>query len=79
MMLPFGVLLAAIALAPLLFANWWLKHYAKVALGLAAITLVYYFFGLKAAHRVFEVGHEYISVIALIGSLFVVSGAFTST
>jgi len=74
MMLPFGVLLAAIALAPLLFAKWWLKHYAKVALGLAAITLVYYFFGLKAAHRVFEVGHEYISFIALIGSLFVVSG-----
>lgn len=74
MILPFGVLLAAIALAPVLFAKWWSKHYAKVALGLAAITLAYYFFGLKAPHRVLEVGHEYVSFIALIGSLFVVSG-----
>jgi len=73
-MLPFGVLLAAIAVAPLFFAKWWAKHYAKVAFGLAAITLVYYFLGLKAPHRVFEVGREYLSFIALIGSLFVVSG-----
>src|SRR6185312_13150513 len=60
--------------APLFFAKWWAKHYAKVAFGLAAITLVYYFLGLKAPHRVFEVGREYLSFIALIGSLFVVSG-----
>jgi hypothetical protein len=31
MMLPFGVLLTAIALGPLLFAGWWTKHYSKVA------------------------------------------------
>jgi Na+/H+ antiporter NhaD/arsenite permease-like protein len=74
MMLPFGVLLGSIALGPLLFATWWGKHYVKVALGLAAVTLVYYFFGLKAPERVVEVGHGYVSFIALIGSLFVVSG-----
>lgn len=74
MMLPFGLLLAAIALAPLFFADWWSKHYAKVAFGLAILVLAYYFFGIHAAGRVLTVGHEYLSFIALIGSLFVVSG-----
>ena len=36
MILPFGALLAAIALAPLVCANWWARHYPKVALGLGA-------------------------------------------
>jgi Na+/H+ antiporter NhaD/arsenite permease-like protein len=73
---PFGVLLATIALGPLLFERWWLKHYAKVAFGLAAITLVYYFLGLphEARHTVRHTGFEYISFIALIGSLYIVSG-----
>jgi Na+/H+ antiporter NhaD/arsenite permease-like protein len=74
MIIPFGALLAAIALAPLFFSDWWGKHYAKVAYGLGAVTLLYYIFGLQAGHRVLEVGHEYISFIALIGSLYVVSG-----
>lgn len=73
-MLPFGLLLATIAIAPLFFAAWWGKHYAKVAFGLAVVVLAYYFFGLQRPHRVLEVGHEYLSFIALIGSLFVVSG-----
>ena len=48
MILPFGVLLGTIALAPLLAGDWWSKHYPKVALGLGAITLGYYLFGLQA-------------------------------
>ena len=48
MLLPFGLLLAAIALAPLCFGNWWSKHYSKVALGIAAVPLGYYFFALRA-------------------------------
>ena len=80
MILPFGALLAIIALGPLLFPNWWLKHYSKVALALGAITLAYYLFGFQgdgrsaAHHKILETGHEYLSFIALIGSLFVVSG-----
>lgn len=74
MMLPFGVLLAMIALAPLFFQSWWEKHYPKVASGLALITLAYYFFQLRAFAVVWHTTHEYISFIALIGSLFVVSG-----
>ncbi len=98
MILPFGLLLASIALGPLLFSKWWSKNYPKVALVLGAITLAYYLFGFQgelpkghgisfykeiwrwfwtpsaAHHKIFETLHEYISFIALIGSLFVVSG-----
>jgi Na+/H+ antiporter NhaD/arsenite permease-like protein len=74
MILPFGALLAAIALAPLVAADWWQKHHPKVAGALGGITLVYYLAGLQAHGRVFQVGHEYVSFIALIGSLFIVSG-----
>ncbi len=74
MILPFGVLLAAIALAPLAFPGWWHRHYPKVALALGAVTLGYYLLGLHAHERVLHTAHEYVSFIALIGSLFVVAG-----
>jgi Na+/H+ antiporter NhaD/arsenite permease-like protein len=73
---PFAILLAMIALGPLFFEHWWLKHYPKVAFGLAAITLSYYFFLLPDAARttVEHTAVEYLGFIALVGSLFVVSG-----
>jgi Na+/H+ antiporter NhaD/arsenite permease-like protein len=79
MILPFGLLLAAIALAPLFFGDWWSRHYGKVAIGLASVTLAYYLLphsllGLQASARVLKVFHEYLSFILLIGSLFVVAG-----
>ena len=74
MMLPFGVLLAMIAVAPSLFHAWWERHYPKVACGLAGVTVGYYLIGLHASAVVWHTAHEYVSFIALIGSLFVVSG-----
>jgi Na+/H+ antiporter NhaD/arsenite permease-like protein len=74
MILPFALLLGAMAIAPLLAPNWWLRHYAKVALGFGAVTLAYYFLGLHANERVLDTAHEYVSFIVLVGSLFVVSG-----
>lgn len=74
MILPFGVLLAAISFGPLLAPRFWHRHYAKVAYGLGLVTLCYYLFGLHAHGRVLHVAHEYVSFIALIGALFVVSG-----
>jgi hypothetical protein len=41
MILPFGLLLATIALAPLFFSEWWSRHYSKVAMVLGAVALVY--------------------------------------
>ena len=74
MIAPFIVLLAAIALAPLFFSDWWGRHYPKAAFALAAITVVYYFAGLHATARVLATGSEYLSFICLVGSLFIVSG-----
>ena len=76
MMLPFGLLLAAIALGPLLFSQWWSRHYGKTALALGAVTLGYYLFFLPSAAvlTVARSAHEYLGFIALVGSLFVVSG-----
>ena len=71
---PFVALLAMIALAPLCFADWWGRHYTKVAFGLGAVVVVYYLAGLHAGERVWHTTEEYISFIALIGSLFIVSG-----
>jgi Na+/H+ antiporter NhaD/arsenite permease-like protein len=79
MIVPFVLLLASIALGPLVNADAWGKHYPKVAFSLGAITLVYYLFGLKAHTHVLHVAHEYLSFIVLIGSLFVVSGGIHIT
>jgi Na+/H+ antiporter NhaD/arsenite permease-like protein len=74
MMLPFALLLGAMALTPVLAPRWWLRHYAKVALGLGAVTAGYYLLALHDTHSLAEAAHEYVSFIALVGSLFVVSG-----
>jgi len=74
MILPFGLLLGTIALAPLLVPEWWLRHYPKVALGLGAVTLGYYLLVLQNPDRVLHVAHDYLSFILLVGALFVVSG-----
>lgn len=72
--LPFVALLALIALAPLFFADWWGKHYAKVALALALVTLTYYLGVMGATESVAHTALEYFSFISLIGSLYIVSG-----
>jgi Na+/H+ antiporter NhaD/arsenite permease-like protein len=74
MSLPFVALLAAIALAPLFFADWWGKHYSKVCAVLGGVVIAYYVFALQASPRVLHTAMEYFSFIALVGSLFVVSG-----
>jgi Na+/H+ antiporter NhaD/arsenite permease-like protein len=74
MMLPFGTLLAAIALAPLFFSDWWGRHYPKIVGLLALAVVVYYFAGLHDGGRVGRTAREYFSFVALVGSLFVVSG-----
>ncbi|MGZ5544026.1 MAG: sodium:proton antiporter, partial [Limisphaerales bacterium] len=74
-MIPFGLVLLAIAIGPALFHAWWNKHYPKVTLSLAAITLAYYLWAIPGGiTTIFHTTHEYFSFIALIGSLYVVSG-----
>jgi Na+/H+ antiporter NhaD/arsenite permease-like protein len=76
MMLPFGLLLAAMALGPLLIGQWWSRHYGKTVLALGAVPVGYYllFLPSAAALTVAQSAHDYLGFIALVGSLFVVSG-----
>jgi Na+/H+ antiporter NhaD/arsenite permease-like protein len=76
MILPFGLLLAAMAVGPLLFRPWWERHYGKTALALGAITTGYYllFLPAPAALTVARTGHDYLSFITLIASIYIVSG-----
>ena len=76
--LPFGLLLALIALMPLAPAplkHFWERSYAYVAIGLGLAVAAYFLFlvpegGAEVAHTL----AEYFSFISLIGSLFVVAG-----
>jgi Na+/H+ antiporter NhaD/arsenite permease-like protein len=74
MIAPFVMLLLAIALMPLISAGWWEKRYAYVCVILSSIPLIYYFIILRNAPRMISTAYEYFSFIALIASLFVVSG-----
>jgi len=81
MILPFGLLLAALAAGPLLFRPWWESHYGKAVVALGAIPVGYYLLVLPpaAAHTVAQAGYDYLGFMALVGSLFVVSGGLHLT
>lgn len=72
--IPFVLLLGSIAIIPLINKHWWEHYYPHIALSLGAITTAYYLLGLKHHEPLLHSGHEYLSFIALIASLFVVSG-----
>lgn len=72
--IPFVVLLGAIATCPLFCKHWWEKNYTFVSIGLGLLVVGYYLFGLKEHEVLLHTGHEYLSFICLIGSLYIVSG-----
>jgi len=77
--IPFALLLVAIALMPLVHRHWWEKHYGKISLALAALVGVYY---LLWAHSIGPWVHsmvDYVSFMILLGSLYVVSGGIVIT
>lgn len=74
MVLPFIILLGMIATGPLFYHHFWEKHYPKIAILLGIITVLYYLYFLGDTHTVLHTLDEYISFIALLGSLFVASG-----
>jgi len=74
MVLPFAILLLCIALGPMLAPAFWEHHYPKVALALGAITASYYGFALHNGIALAHAAQEYISFMALVGSLYVISG-----
>lgn len=74
MVLPFILLLLSIAIIPFISSHWWEHNYPRISFGLAAVAVIYYFFILKNGVRMIHSATEYFSFIALVGSLFVVSG-----
>jgi Na+/H+ antiporter NhaD/arsenite permease-like protein len=72
--LPFVILLLAIALMPFIHKHHWENHYPKVSIGLGLITTIYYLTFLHNAPRMLTTLVEYAGFIALIGSLFVIAG-----
>lgn len=78
LIIPFGLLLLLIAAMPLTpdrVKHWWEHNYPKVSVGLALVVGVFYVLKIEGGdHVLLHTGFEYISFIALIGSLFVVAG-----
>ena len=74
MLAPFVILLLCIALMPLFAAHFWEHHYPKVAVALGAVTAAYYALVQQDWHPLHHAAHEYVSFMALVGSLYVISG-----
>jgi Na+/H+ antiporter NhaD/arsenite permease-like protein len=73
-MLPFAVLLLAIALGPLIAQHHWERHYHKLCLALAGIVCFYYLLVLKQPTRFVHAAMEYATFMVVVGSFFVVAG-----
>ncbi|HHE32303.1 MAG TPA: citrate transporter [Chlorobaculum parvum] len=72
---PFAVLLLMIATGPLFYHRFWERHYPKVTVILGLIVATYYWLFIHhGTHALNHALQEYISFIALVGSLFIVSG-----
>ena len=74
MIAPFLLLLLAIAVAPFINKHWWERWYPAVSCALGGVTAAYYLLVLRNPERMLDTALEYLSFIALIGSLFVVAG-----
>ncbi|TLU84328.1 MAG: citrate transporter [Chlorobium sp.] len=77
---PFVILLVMIALGPLLFHRFWERHYPVIAIGLGIVVAAYYGLFIENGTQMLErTLEEYLSFIALVSSLFVVSGGILIT
>ena len=77
MLAPFAILLLCIALMPLFAAHFWEHHYPKVAVGLGLVTAAFYAVVQHDWHPLHHAANEYVSFMALVGSLFVISGGIS--
>ncbi len=73
-LIPFLLMLLAVAFMPFLNESWWRAHFKKVSFFLAGIVICYYLFVEHGLPRLGSIFGEYVSFIVLIGSLFVVTG-----
>ncbi len=76
---PFALLLLCVALGPVAFPKVWHRRYPHIAAGLGAVTVGYYLAVLRAPMPILHALEEYIAFLALVGSLYVVSGGIHLT
>lgn len=76
MVFPFVLLLLCIALMPFVAKHFWEKYYPHVSVGLGFIVFLYYAIAFKGygVLRMFCSILDYVSFMALVGSLFVIAG-----
>jgi Na+/H+ antiporter NhaD/arsenite permease-like protein len=76
LVVPFGALLASIALMPFVSQRVWHRHYPDFAFALGGLVAGYYLAGFKdyGLQRLTHAIAEYYSFIALVGGLYIVSG-----
>jgi Na+/H+ antiporter NhaD/arsenite permease-like protein len=77
LIVPFGLLLALIAVMPLTpprVKHFWDHYYPHAAIGMGLLVVGFYLGKLSGGAIVARTLHEYFSFICLIGSLFVVAG-----
>src|SRR6187551_1388707 len=72
-MLPFGILLLAIALGPLIAQHHWERHYHKLCLFLAGLVCLYHLVVVPETARVAHAGIDYVTFMVVVGSFFLVS------
>ncbi|WP_419241419.1 sodium:proton antiporter [Cardinium endosymbiont of Nabis limbatus] len=72
--MPFVALLLMIATGPLFFADFWHKHYPKIAILLATSVMAYYCIVLGNKIKPVEAAAEYIQFMALITALYIATG-----
>jgi Na+/H+ antiporter NhaD/arsenite permease-like protein len=77
--MPFALLLGTMAVVPLVAAQFWESNLRKLGISVALALPV---FGLYLTHNrdaLVHAGHDYVSFIVLLGSLFVISGGILVT
>jgi Na+/H+ antiporter NhaD/arsenite permease-like protein len=76
--LPFALLLLAIAVLPLAAGHWWEHNSNKgvvvAALALPVVLYLLAMWGMHGGHELFDKLKEYVSFIILLGALYVISG-----
>ena len=73
-MLPFVILLLAIAFGPVIAHHHWQSHYHKLCIALASIVCLYDLFVVRQSARVVHAVVDYVTFMVVVGSFFVVAG-----
>jgi Na+/H+ antiporter NhaD/arsenite permease-like protein len=74
LLLPFALLLLAVAIAPLILRHHWERHYYKICFALAGFVCGYYLFVRRDPQRVTHALFEYFSFLVVVGAFFIVAG-----